>query len=102
MSTFTLINPTTGQAFDEIHRADVDEVDEAVAQALVAQRVWAALAPLARADALRAFARVVENHVDELAALEVLNSGHPIGSAQWEASAGSAHRAPQCSPRDSM
>lgn len=85
MSTFTLINPTTGQAFDEIHRADVDEVDEAVAQALVAQRSWAAWAPLARADALRAFARVVENHVDELAALEVLNSGHPIGSAQWEA-----------------
>ena len=85
MSTFTLINPTTGQAFDEIHRADVDEVDEAVAQALVAQRSWAAWAPLARADALRAFARVVENHVDELAALEVLNSGHPIESAQWEA-----------------
>ena len=52
MSTFTLINPTTGQAFDEIHRADVDEVDEAVAQALVAQRSWAAWAPLARADAL--------------------------------------------------
>ena len=40
----------------------------------------------ARADALREFARVVEAHVEGLAQLEVLNSGHPIGSARWEAS----------------
>lgn len=86
MSTFTLINPATGQAFDEIHRASLDEVDEAIARAGDAQVAWAALAPLARADALRRFARIVEEHVDELAALEVKNSGHPIGSATWEAS----------------
>ena len=36
---------------------------------------WAALAPVARADALRAFARVVEAHVEELAQLEVLQLG---------------------------
>ena len=35
--------------------------------------------------ALRAFAAVVDAHVDELAALEVANSGHPIGNAEWEA-----------------
>ncbi|MER7447867.1 aldehyde dehydrogenase family protein, partial [Microbacterium sp. NPDC097977] len=49
------------------------------------QRRWAALAPVARADALRAFARTVEGAAEELAQLEVLNSGHPIGSARWEA-----------------
>jgi betaine-aldehyde dehydrogenase len=27
----------------------------------------------------------VDSHVDELAALEVANSGHPIGNAEWEA-----------------
>ena len=53
--------------------------------AVVAQRRWAALAPVARADALRAFARTVEAAAEELAQLEVLNSGHPIGSARWEA-----------------
>ncbi|MEI3867951.1 aldehyde dehydrogenase family protein [Microbacterium sp. CCNWLW134] len=84
--TITLVNPATGRAFREIPRAGLAEVDAAIASAVTAQRAWAALAPGARADALRAFARVVEAHVDELAALEVENSGHPIGSARWEAS----------------
>ncbi|WP_431797265.1 aldehyde dehydrogenase family protein [Microbacterium kunmingense] len=83
--TITLVNPATGRAFREIPRAGLAEVDAAIAGAVTAQRGWAALAPVARADALRAFARVVEEHVDELAALEVENSGHPIGSARWEA-----------------
>ncbi|WP_127473864.1 aldehyde dehydrogenase family protein [Microbacterium sulfonylureivorans] len=82
----TLINPATGRAIREVPRADVDEVDEAIARAVVAQRAWAAGAPLERADALRRFARVVEDNVEELAQLEVLNSGHPIESARWEAS----------------
>jgi betaine-aldehyde dehydrogenase len=84
--TFTLIDPATGVAFREVARASVDQVDAAIARAVEAQRGWAALPPLARADALRAFARVVEAEVDELAALEVRNSGHPISSARWEAS----------------
>ncbi|BDV29568.1 aldehyde dehydrogenase family protein [Microbacterium terricola] len=82
---FTLINPSTGQGFREVPRATVEEVDDTVARAVVAQRAWAELAPVARADALRAFARVVEAHGEELAQLEVLNSGHPIESARWEA-----------------
>jgi acyl-CoA reductase-like NAD-dependent aldehyde dehydrogenase len=84
--SFTLINPSTGHAFREVPRASVEEVDDAVARAVAAQRPWAELAPLARADALRRFARLVEEHVEELAQLEVRNSGHPIESARWEAS----------------
>ncbi|MFJ2535053.1 aldehyde dehydrogenase family protein [Microbacterium maritypicum] len=85
MSAFTVINPSTGAAIRDIARADVGETDAAIARAVSAQRRWAALAPIARADALRAFARAVEGAVEELAQLEVLNSGHPIGSARWEA-----------------
>ncbi|WP_270409745.1 aldehyde dehydrogenase family protein [Microbacterium maritypicum] len=85
MSAFTVINPSTGAAIRDVARADVGETDEAIARAVSAQRRWAALAPIARADALRAFARAVEGAVEELAQLEVLNSGHPIGSARWEA-----------------
>ena len=51
----------------------------------MAQRDWAKLAPAERAAALRAFAAAVDAHVDELAALEVANSGHPISNAEWEA-----------------
>ena len=84
--TFTLVDPATGAAFRDVPRASVDEVDEAIARAVRAQRAWSVLPPVARADALRSFARVVEDHVEELAALEVRNSGHPISSARWEAS----------------
>jgi betaine-aldehyde dehydrogenase len=85
MSTITLVDPSTGRPFQEIPRATEQDTDAAIARAVSAQRSWAALAPGARADALRAFARVVEEHVEELARLEVRNSGHPIGSARWEA-----------------
>ncbi|WP_314428328.1 aldehyde dehydrogenase family protein [uncultured Microbacterium sp.] len=85
MSAFTVINPSTGAAIREVARADIGETDAAIARAVAAQRRWAALAPVARADALRAFARTVEGAAEELAQLEVLNSGHPIGSARWEA-----------------
>lgn len=85
MSAFTVINPSTGSAIREVARAGVAETDAAIARAVAAQRRWAALAPVARADALRAFARAVHDATEELAQLEVLNSGHPIGSARWEA-----------------
>jgi betaine-aldehyde dehydrogenase len=85
MSAFTVINPSTGAAIREVSRADVGETDAAIARAVTAQRRWAALAPVARADALRSFARAVEGATEELAQLEVLNSGHPISSARWEA-----------------
>ncbi|MCP1430672.1 betaine-aldehyde dehydrogenase [Microbacterium foliorum] len=85
MSAFTVINPSTGTAIRDVARADIGQTDAAIARAVAAQRRWAALAPVARADALRAFARTVEGAAEELAQLEVLNSGHPIGSARWEA-----------------
>ena len=46
---------------------------------------WAALAPAERAAALRRFAAAVDGAIEELALLEVVNSGHPITQARWEA-----------------
>ncbi len=83
--TYTLINPATEEAMETIAHASVEEVDAAVAKAVVAQKKWAALNPADRARALHDFAEVVESHVEELAQLEVRNSGHPISQARWEA-----------------
>jgi betaine-aldehyde dehydrogenase len=80
-----LINPATEQELRTVERVDEAGVDDPVARAVVAQKSWAALPPGDRAAALRAFAAAVDAHVDELAALEVANSGHPIGNATWEA-----------------
>jgi betaine-aldehyde dehydrogenase len=85
VTSSVLINPATEQELRTVERVDEAGVDEAVARAVVAQRSWAPLPPADRAAALRAFACVVDAHVDELAALEVANSGHPIGNAEWEA-----------------
>ena len=85
MSTSTLINPATEEVLRTVEMLDVPAVDDAVARARSAQKLWAKLAPAERAAALRSFAAVVDAHVGELAALEVANSGHVIGNAEWEA-----------------
>jgi acyl-CoA reductase-like NAD-dependent aldehyde dehydrogenase len=85
MSAVQLINPATEQVLRSVEHADAAAVDDAVLRAKAAQRRWARLSPAQRAGGLRAFAAAVDAHIDELAALEVANSGHPIGSAEWEA-----------------
>ena len=85
MSAARLINPATEEVLRSVEHADAAAVDDAVDRARAAQRRWAALSPAERAAGLRDFAAAVDAHLDELAALEVANSGHPIGSAEWEA-----------------
>ncbi|MET0806790.1 MAG: aldehyde dehydrogenase family protein, partial [Lacisediminihabitans sp.] len=84
-ASIDLINPADETLIRSIAHTSVEEVDEAVARAVAAQKRWAALAPADRASMLRAFAAVVDGAVEELAQLEVLNSGHPISQARWEA-----------------
>lgn len=85
MSTSTLINPATEEVLRTVELLDVPAVDDAVARAKSAQKTWAKLAPAERAAALRSFAAQVDAHIGELAELEVANSGHVIGNAEWEA-----------------
>ena len=85
MSGTILINPADETVIREVAHTSLEEVDAAVLRAVAAQSAWAALAPADRARSLRRFAAAVDGAVEELAALEVLNSGHPIGSARWEA-----------------
>ena len=82
---YTLINPATEAAMETIEHLSVEQTDEAIARAKVAQRAWAKLAPADRAKALRDFAAAVDGDIENLAQLEVRNSGHPIEQARWEA-----------------
>ncbi|TXK16312.1 aldehyde dehydrogenase [Homoserinibacter sp. GY 40078] len=85
MSATTLLDPSTEEIIGSVEHTSLEAVDEAVERARLAGRRWAALPPADRAAALRRFADVVGEHIDELAHLEVRNSGHPIASARWEA-----------------
>jgi acyl-CoA reductase-like NAD-dependent aldehyde dehydrogenase len=83
--TYTVLNPATERPIAEIPMASVDDVDEAVVRANSAFPAWRDVAPGDRARLLRRFARRIDEEIEELAQLEVANSGHPIGSARWEA-----------------
>ncbi|MGW0557213.1 aldehyde dehydrogenase family protein [Streptomyces sp. NPDC002926] len=80
-----VLNPATGQVIETVPATTAAEVDAAVARAAKAQQGWAAAAPADRARALRRFAAVVDEHLEELARLEVREAGHTIGNARWEA-----------------
>ncbi len=85
MPSSTLINPADETVLRTVEQTSVEGVDDAVARAVSAQKSWATLAPAVRAGALRDFATAVGGAIEELAALEVANSGHPISQARWEA-----------------
>lgn len=81
----TVLNPSTGDRVQDVALASLQETDEAIARAAAAFTTWRDVAPADRARLLRAFARTVDEHLDELADLEVLNAGHTRGNARWEA-----------------
>ena len=82
--TFDVLNPATEDIVKTVHMASTAEVDEVVAKAKAAWPAWRDTAPAHKANILRKFALLVEQHGEELAALEVLEAGHTIGTARWE------------------
>ncbi|MGW1890861.1 aldehyde dehydrogenase family protein [Streptomyces sp. NPDC002004] len=85
MHEHQVLNPATEDVIATVPAATLEDVDAAVARAAAAQARWAALAPADRARLLRRFAVVVDEHIEELARLEVREAGHVIGNARWEA-----------------
>jgi acyl-CoA reductase-like NAD-dependent aldehyde dehydrogenase len=85
VSTYTVNNPATEEAVVEVEMADLPAVDAAIERAAEAYPAWRDTAPGERARLLRRFAAVVDEHIPELAGLEVRNSGHTWGNATWEA-----------------
>jgi len=83
--THTIVNPADETVVTTVAAASIEDTDAAIARAARAQRAWAAVAPADRARVLRRFADAVDGAVEELARIEVRNSGHPIGQARWEA-----------------
>ena len=80
-----VINPATEALVQRITQPDLERTDEAIARADAASPAWRAVAPADRGRLLRRFSEVVDSHLEELAQLEVSNSGHTVGNARWEA-----------------
>ncbi|MDT0567342.1 aldehyde dehydrogenase family protein [Streptomyces sp. DSM 3412] len=80
-----VLNPATEEVIAAVAGAAEHDVDAAVRRAEKAQHAWAAVAPADRARLLRRFATAVDDHIEELARLEVREAGHTLGNARWEA-----------------
>jgi len=63
----------------------LEEADRAIERSHAASSAWRAVTPADRARLLRRFSETVDSHLEELAQLEVANSGHTISNARWEA-----------------
>ncbi|WP_406404982.1 aldehyde dehydrogenase family protein [Streptomyces sp. NBC_00879] len=85
MNRHRVLNPANEQVVSVVKETTAHEVDAAVRRAAKAQQSWAATAPADRARLLLRFAAAVDENIEELARLEVLEAGHPIGNARWEA-----------------
>jgi betaine-aldehyde dehydrogenase len=83
--TYTVVNPATATPVIDVPLADLARTDAAIEAAHEAFLAWRLMAPGERATVLRRFAAVVDDHIEELAELEVRNAGHTWGNARWEA-----------------
>ncbi|GIJ20172.1 aldehyde dehydrogenase family protein [Micromonospora lutea] len=78
-------DPATGGVLCEVRDSSVGDVDAAVERASRAYERWRGVSAGERGRLLRRFATMVDEHLEELAGLEVSNAGHTIGNARWEA-----------------
>jgi 4-(gamma-glutamylamino)butanal dehydrogenase len=82
--TFSTVNPATGEVLAAIAACDADDVDFAVARAREAfdDGRWSRRSPSERKAVLLRLARLLERHRHELAVMESLDSGKPVGECQ--------------------
>ena len=81
--TFDCVSPVTGETIAHIAASNGADIDRAVrgARAAFESGVWSRLAPKKRKKTLLRLAALVEEHSDELALLETIDVGKPIGDA---------------------
>jgi len=77
---FSTINPANGEVVAEMSEGMPEDIDRAVASARAAFKsgCWSRLAPRDRMEILYSFARLIDEHAEELAVLETLDMGKPI------------------------
>jgi acyl-CoA reductase-like NAD-dependent aldehyde dehydrogenase len=82
-ATFDNINPATGKSLGVVASGDQADIDRAVASARAAFRKasWADMPPKARKKVLLRLADLMLEHREELALLETLDMGKPIGDS---------------------
>lgn len=84
--TFDSINPATGKVITTLAACDGEDVNSAVSAARRAFEAgtWAHMSPADRKNVLLKWADIMEQNAEELALLEVIESGKTIGDVRAE------------------
>ncbi|WP_324711226.1 aldehyde dehydrogenase [Pseudomonas citronellolis] len=82
-ATFDCISPVDGRLLAKVASCDAADAERAVqsARAAFESGAWSQQAPAARKAVLVRFAKLLEEHAEELALLETLDMGKPIGDS---------------------
>lgn len=82
---FKTLNPATGELLAEVAEGGKEDVDRAVAAARKAfeNPEWRRMMPTDRERLVRKFIGLLEQNIDELAELETLDCGKPIGASRY-------------------
>ncbi|UYO97826.1 aldehyde dehydrogenase family protein [Microbacterium sp. M28] len=84
MTEYAVINPATGETVAEYDTATDAQIEDAVARAAAAAKVWGASTPADRAAVIRRIAELHRERRDEFAAIIVREMGKPIAAAVGE------------------
>jgi betaine-aldehyde dehydrogenase len=79
--SFADINPATGETIALVEQASPSDVEAAVAAAKAAFKIWSRMSGTERGRILRKAADILRARNDEIAWLEVLDTGKPIAEA---------------------
>jgi acyl-CoA reductase-like NAD-dependent aldehyde dehydrogenase len=91
-NSFTLVEPSTGEAWAEVSQAGVADLDEALTVATRAfeEGAWPRTPATARGRVLARAANLVRERLEDFATAEARNAGKPIGDARGEVEAAAA------------
>ena len=78
---FETINPATGQVIEQISQASLKDVERAVESSERGFGVWSSMTAVERGRILLKAVTILRKRNDELAALEVLDTGKPLQEA---------------------
>jgi acyl-CoA reductase-like NAD-dependent aldehyde dehydrogenase len=83
--TFATLDPASGREIAEVAHAGAEDVDRAVAAARAAftDGPWASMAAAGRERLMHALADAIQARAEEIAQIESLDNGKPVGLAQY-------------------
>ncbi|MDQ2677374.1 MAG: aldehyde dehydrogenase family protein [Actinomycetota bacterium] len=86
-ATFTTYDPSTGEAICDVSQAGLEDLDLALraARGAFESAVWSSVSATDRGHVLLRVSSLIRERAEEFARLEVLDAGHTIDDARWEA-----------------